>query len=176
MDKFSINVFWSDEDEGFIAACNEIPTLSAFGETRDEAIAELESVIAATISVYEGKGWELPKVKEQLTYSGQLRVRFPKFVHAALVQEAEREGISLNSLINAFICERLGATHAINRIESTATGLTDKADAVMARLSEAVTAIDQATEQVRQTVGGIVGTESEEIREHVTPNLTQQPI
>lgn len=36
-----INVFWSDDDEGYIATDDTRPGCSAFGETEDEARREL---------------------------------------------------------------------------------------------------------------------------------------
>lgn len=39
------NIFYSDEDEGWIATCDDHPGLSGFGETKVEAKEELVSVI-----------------------------------------------------------------------------------------------------------------------------------
>jgi predicted HicB family RNase H-like nuclease len=39
--------------------------------------------------------------------SGKLLVRLPKSLHAALAEEAEREGVSLNHLIVAKLAQRL---------------------------------------------------------------------
>ena len=37
-----IDVFYSREDEGYIAIVPELPGCSAFGETREEALKEIE--------------------------------------------------------------------------------------------------------------------------------------
>jgi predicted HicB family RNase H-like nuclease len=42
------------------------------------------------------------------TRSGQLRVRLPAELHDALAAEAERQGVSLNTLIVAFLSGALG--------------------------------------------------------------------
>jgi len=42
-DKYAMQIFRS-EDEGFVALCQEFPSLSAFGEIREEAIAKLKSL------------------------------------------------------------------------------------------------------------------------------------
>ncbi len=39
---YKINVFYSIEDEGYIATVPELPGCSAFGETREEALEEIE--------------------------------------------------------------------------------------------------------------------------------------
>ena len=43
------------------------------------------------------------------TASGQMSVRLPKSVHAALLAEAELEGVSLNKLCVAKLCMQLRA-------------------------------------------------------------------
>jgi len=40
--------------------------------------------------------------------SGQFRQRIPKTMHARLTARAEREGVSLNTLVTAMIAEGLG--------------------------------------------------------------------
>lgn len=45
MSKHSILIYWSKEDDAFIALSPEFPGLSAFGETREEALKEAEFVI-----------------------------------------------------------------------------------------------------------------------------------
>lgn len=43
--RYSIDVFWSDEDEGFIAVAPDLPGTSAWGKTEAAAIRELHTVI-----------------------------------------------------------------------------------------------------------------------------------
>ena len=53
MDKYSINIMWTDEDEGYIATIPEFPGLSAFGESPEEAIGEAKIALAGFIEVYK---------------------------------------------------------------------------------------------------------------------------
>ena len=46
---------------------------------------------------------------EAREYSGSLRVRMPKHLHRDLVQQAERDGVSLNTLIIALLERGMGA-------------------------------------------------------------------
>ena len=39
--KYLVEVFWSDEDEGYIAAVPDLPGCSAFGKTPEEAVREI---------------------------------------------------------------------------------------------------------------------------------------
>lgn len=42
MKDYHINIFFSDEDEGYIADIPDLPMCSAFGETAAAALAEVE--------------------------------------------------------------------------------------------------------------------------------------
>ncbi len=43
--KENINIFYSEDDKGYIASLVRMPTLSAFGDTPKEAMREMETVI-----------------------------------------------------------------------------------------------------------------------------------
>jgi predicted RNase H-like HicB family nuclease len=64
--KYAIHIFWSDEDEGFVAICNEFPGLSAFGESREEALHEAQIALDATIETYNESGLRLPEPEQAL--------------------------------------------------------------------------------------------------------------
>jgi predicted RNase H-like HicB family nuclease len=59
--KYTIHIFWSDEDEGFIAVCDEFPGLSAFGDTRERALQEAQVALDLTIEHYRSTGQPLPE-------------------------------------------------------------------------------------------------------------------
>jgi predicted RNase H-like HicB family nuclease len=90
---YSIALNWSEEDNGFIATVPEFPYLSAFGETRDSALAEAEIALKGFIEDFEEDGEELPPIKEVPSYSGQLRLRMGKSLHARLSIAAQDEGL-----------------------------------------------------------------------------------
>jgi predicted RNase H-like HicB family nuclease len=58
--KYAIQIFWSEEDGGFIAICQEFPGLSAFGESR-EALHEAEIVLEAMIKSHTENNRPLPE-------------------------------------------------------------------------------------------------------------------
>ena len=64
--KYAIHIFWSDEDEGFIAICDEFKGLSAFGETREDALREAQIALDAIIETYRSSGIELPQPQQIL--------------------------------------------------------------------------------------------------------------
>jgi predicted RNase H-like HicB family nuclease len=42
MSDYHINIFWSDEDSGYIADIPDLDACSAFGNTPEEALSEVE--------------------------------------------------------------------------------------------------------------------------------------
>jgi predicted RNase H-like HicB family nuclease len=54
-------VFYSDEDQGFIAKAVDLKGCSAFGETPEQALKELETAVELWLSVAENDHSEIPK-------------------------------------------------------------------------------------------------------------------
>jgi predicted RNase H-like HicB family nuclease len=113
---YSMRVFWSEEDGGFIAVCPELKRVSAFGETYSDAIEELQVAIAGAVEMYAREGWPLPEPMIESDRSGQTRVRMPRSLHAHLVADAEREGVSLNTLIVSRLGESTGGDAAARAV------------------------------------------------------------
>jgi len=90
---------WSEEDESFVATSLEFPYLSGFGQTPEEATAQLWKVIQTAIEVLKEDGDEIPQPQTAKNYSGQTRVRMPISLHERLAKTAEKEGVSLNTHI-----------------------------------------------------------------------------
>ena len=64
--KYTMHIFWSDEDEGFIGVCDEFPGLSAFGETREEALMEAQIALNLMIEHYRASGQTIPEPRPVL--------------------------------------------------------------------------------------------------------------
>lgn len=97
--KYSVSLKWSDEDEGYIAFVPELPGLSAFGTTPQEAMTELDSAREAYLESLTEAGENIPAPEKYMPYSGQIRLRMPKSLHANLAQSALEENVSLNTYI-----------------------------------------------------------------------------
>jgi antitoxin HicB len=108
MDNYSIEVAWSDEDGSYIATVSEFPGLSAFGETWEEAVAQAKDALQGFIEIYREDGIPLPPPQVRPQYSGQLRLRMPRSLHARLAERAGREGVSLNQLLVSLLGEAYG--------------------------------------------------------------------
>ncbi len=60
MRDYHINIFYSEEDGGYIADIPDLEFCSAFGETAAEALMELEKAKAAWLVVAQEKGRPIP--------------------------------------------------------------------------------------------------------------------
>jgi predicted RNase H-like HicB family nuclease len=100
--QYPAQVFWNDEDEGFIAIAPDLPGCSAFGESQSEAIAELQNAIVVWIEAAKAAGNPVPepsRSKPEPRVSGKLLLRLPRSLHAVLIQGAKSENTSLNQYI-----------------------------------------------------------------------------
>lgn len=109
MHKYSFKIFWSDEDQAFIATCPEFPGLSAFGETAEEALAEARVALDLFIEDMTAAGEPLPAPDAAPVFSGQFRVRLPRTLHRQLSEQAEVEGVSLNALVTSYLAAGIAA-------------------------------------------------------------------
>ena len=73
-DRYPAQVFWSDPDEGFIAIAADLPGCSAFGETKLEALDELQHAIAARqVTLFRGRLALSSKVGTAVGYFSECR-------------------------------------------------------------------------------------------------------
>jgi len=61
MSDYHINIFYSDEDGGYIADIPDLKACSAFGNTPAEALAEVERAKAAWLETAREEGKPIPK-------------------------------------------------------------------------------------------------------------------
>ena len=102
MTRYPLEIFWSEEDEGFIAEVRDLPGCSAWGATEEAAAREAQNAIAAWLEAASAARRKIPppSVAEPVDrYSGKFIVRVPRTVHARLARRAKQEGVSLNQLV-----------------------------------------------------------------------------
>jgi predicted RNase H-like HicB family nuclease len=61
MKDYHINIFYSQEDEGYIADIPDLHSCSAFGRTPAEALVELEKAKTAWMEAARALGKRIPK-------------------------------------------------------------------------------------------------------------------
>jgi predicted RNase H-like HicB family nuclease len=60
MKDYHINIFYSDEDEGYIADIPDLACCSAFGNTPEEALMEVEKAREAWLATARSTGKPIP--------------------------------------------------------------------------------------------------------------------
>jgi predicted RNase H-like HicB family nuclease len=68
MTKYEIVLYWSPEDDAFIAEVPELAGCAADGATRQEAVANVEVVIAEWLETARELGRPIPEPKGRLLF------------------------------------------------------------------------------------------------------------
>jgi predicted RNase H-like HicB family nuclease len=69
MIKYEVLIYWSNEDQAFIAEVPELPGCAADGATYQEALANLEVVIQEWIETAKELGRSIPEPKGRLAFA-----------------------------------------------------------------------------------------------------------
>ncbi len=69
MTKYEIILYWSNEDQAFIAEVPELSGCVANGSTRQEAVANAELVIAEWLETARELGRPIPQPKGRLLFA-----------------------------------------------------------------------------------------------------------
>jgi predicted HicB family RNase H-like nuclease len=97
-DGFTVNVFL-DEDGDYMAHFVEMPNISAFGKSPEDALTELSEAWEGVKESYRKNKETIPVAPSRKIYSGQFNVRIDRRVHRALAIEAAKAGVSLNAIV-----------------------------------------------------------------------------
>ena len=109
--RYPLEVFWSDEDAGYIATAPDLPGCSAWGKTETEALTEAHHAIAAWLEAAKSAGHLIPQptIPSGKECSGRFVMRVPKRLHTDLARTAKREGVSLNQYLLYLLAARYAA-------------------------------------------------------------------
>ena len=105
---FEIRPLTVAEGGGFLISYPDFAECISDGETVAEAIANGHDALVGTICALEAKGFPVPAPNSGGVASGKFVARVPKTIHAQLATRAKAEGVSLNTLVLAFIAEGRG--------------------------------------------------------------------
>jgi predicted RNase H-like HicB family nuclease len=112
--RYPIEVFYSEEDGGFIAIAKDLPGCSAFGKTQAKAVAEIQHAIKAWQEATKAAGNPVPEpsrpVENESLPSGKILLRVPRTLHASLIECAKKESVSLNQHLVSVLSAGVGLT------------------------------------------------------------------
>ena len=69
MSKYGVMIYWSKNDQAFIAEVPELPGCAADGATYQEALASVETVIQEWIEAARDLGRPIPEPKGRLAFA-----------------------------------------------------------------------------------------------------------
>lgn len=61
MSKYAIEIFYSEEDKGYIGVVPELPGCSAFGESEESALEEVKLAMDLWLKTAKSEGRKIPK-------------------------------------------------------------------------------------------------------------------
>ena len=69
MSKYEVILYWSQEDEAYIAEVPELPGCASDGSTYQEALSNVEVIIQEWIETAKELGREIPEPKGRLMFA-----------------------------------------------------------------------------------------------------------
>ena len=105
-----------EDGGGYLITFPDLPGCMSDGATEAAAVANGRDAFASWVSarVDAGKPVPVPAYQPEPVplASGRFVTRLPKTIHAKLADRAKAEGVSLNTLVLAYIAEGLGRNDA----------------------------------------------------------------
>ena len=115
---YTIELIQEDDGTWFVKI-KELPGCISVGETPDDAISMIRDAQKVWLETALEEKMVIPEPREKEDYSGNFRLRVPKYIHRKLVETAESEGVSLNTLCVTYLAEAIGvqATEKASKAE-----------------------------------------------------------
>lgn len=105
---FTIRHLSKNEGGGYLIEYPDLPGCMSDGETIDEAIENGKDAVACWIAAAKKAKRHIPFPGDFEKQSGKWVQRVPKSIHLQLVEKAEEEGVSLNTLVVSILAKALG--------------------------------------------------------------------
>lgn len=97
---FKIETIKNEDGGGFLISYSDLAGCISDGETIEETLINGEDAKLAWITSALEESLEIPLPDTELEkFSGRITLRAPRSLHKELVDQAEREGVSLNQYI-----------------------------------------------------------------------------
>lgn len=97
-----------DDGGGYLIEFPDLPGCTSDGDTIEETIENGCDAMKCWLSAAKETGRAIPQPGDFEQQSGKWVQRVPKSIHLRLVEKANAEGVSLNTLVISIIAEALG--------------------------------------------------------------------
>jgi predicted HicB family RNase H-like nuclease len=103
MNRYTYRAEWSSEHAEYVGRCLELPWLSQWAPTMQQAIATVEQAVDEHIAECEG---DVPPPLTERQFSGKFLVRTSPALHARLTVEAAEQNVSMNQWVVQKLADR----------------------------------------------------------------------
>ncbi|MDX9801604.1 MAG: toxin-antitoxin system HicB family antitoxin [Spirochaetia bacterium] len=117
IDKYRYTVEWSEEDNCYIATCTELDYLLAFGDTQEEALAEIKSAVDGALQLLKKDRCEVPAPLSSRSFRGKILLRVSADLHKKLSYKSIEADQSLNNFIILLIEKALSISDLEQKID-----------------------------------------------------------
>jgi len=97
-----------DTEAGHFVRVKELPGCMSQGDTAEEALEMIRDAMKLWLEVSLEQGMSIPEPAPEEEYSGKFVLRVPKSLHHELVEQAEQEGVSLNTYCLTVLAKAVG--------------------------------------------------------------------
>ena len=104
VDRYTYRVFWSEDDQEFVATCLEFPSLSGLSKDQMQALKEVKVAVGSAVDWMLEEGENPPEPISAHKFKGNLSLRTTPEKHKELAIRAAESGVS----INQYILSKLG--------------------------------------------------------------------
>ncbi len=111
-----VSPIMTDDGEEWIATYPDLKGCVGGGKTPQEAIKMAEEEKEFYLEALEAMGEKIPEPQKN-NYSGKISLRIPKYLHKKLAEQAENEGVSINSYLQTIISLYVGNREYEGKIE-----------------------------------------------------------
>lgn len=158
MKNYEMRVFPKKADDGttyWTATFPSVPGCIGGGDTPEEAMNEAQENLEIYLEFLKDECRKIPEEDFKDDYSGKIALRIAKSTHRRVAEIAEREGISINSLLNGAIEHYLGIKNIDLRLDEKIDALREVSNSSYA-LQKYNAAFNQVTwGQINQTLEAI---------------------
>lgn len=111
MKNYEIRVYPKKAEDGttyWTAKYPSVPGCVGGGDTPEEAIAEAQENLSVYLEYLEEEKMRIPEEDAEQQYSGKVALRITRSTHKKIAEMADREGVSINMLLNNAIERFIG--------------------------------------------------------------------